>query len=266
MPAMMAPLRPRPARRPCARPPLLVMRRICQPATDTARAANLSRGRVAAPPRPAGKILPAWSSPSTCPSRPCSPRPSRRCPPPTASPAAWSTNPSGTASAAWSCATGTRSSWPAGAAKPLTPLLPRGGRERPPAAPARSACVDAEIVVRSGAPGEERLQWEHLSPAHPPGRLADRKLSPETPAELVCFDLLALGDESPDGPAVPRAARPPGEALLRAHGRRPDPPHPVTTRRRRRPRLVRAVRGRRPGRRRRQAARAGIRRRASGRC
>ena len=34
-------------------------------------------------------------------------------------------------------------------------------------------------------------------PTHPPGGVADpRDFSKETPAELVCFDLLALGDES----------------------------------------------------------------------
>ena len=53
--------------------------------------------------------------------------------------------------------------------------------------------VDAEIVVRSGPRGEERLQWEHLSQRIHPAESRIRKLSQETPAELVCFDLLALG-------------------------------------------------------------------------
>jgi ATP-dependent DNA ligase len=60
-----------------------------------------------------------------------------------------------------------------------------------------SKCViDAEIVVRSGQPGQERLQWEHLSQRIHPAESRIRKLAKETPAELVCFDLLALGDES----------------------------------------------------------------------
>jgi ATP-dependent DNA ligase len=56
--------------------------------------------------------------------------------------------------------------------------------------------VDAEIVVRSGEKGAERLQWEHLSQRIHPAESRIRRLSQETPAELVCFDLLALGDES----------------------------------------------------------------------
>lgn len=56
--------------------------------------------------------------------------------------------------------------------------------------------VDAEIVVRSGALGHERLQWEQLSQRIHPAESRIRRLSVETPAELVCFDLLALGDES----------------------------------------------------------------------
>ena len=56
--------------------------------------------------------------------------------------------------------------------------------------------VDTEIVVRSGGPGAERLDWERLSQRIHPAESRVRKLSVETPAELVCFDLLAEGDES----------------------------------------------------------------------
>lgn len=54
--------------------------------------------------------------------------------------------------------------------------------------------VDAELVVRSGAPGAQRLDWEALSlRIHPSARrVAERAAA--TPAELVCFDLLALAD------------------------------------------------------------------------
>ena len=56
--------------------------------------------------------------------------------------------------------------------------------------------VDAEVVVRSGEPGAERLQWEQLSQRIHPAESRIARLSQETPAELVCFDLLALGDEA----------------------------------------------------------------------
>ena len=56
--------------------------------------------------------------------------------------------------------------------------------------------VDAEIVVRTGSPGAERLHWEHLSQRIHPAESRIRRLSVETPAELVCFDLLALGSAS----------------------------------------------------------------------
>lgn len=60
-----------------------------------------------------------------------------------------------------------------------------------------SQCVlDAEIVVRSGDPGAERLDWERLSQRIHPAESRIRRLAAETPAELVCFDLLALEDTS----------------------------------------------------------------------
>ncbi|MEO7061221.1 MAG: ATP-dependent DNA ligase [Lapillicoccus sp.] len=68
--------------------------------------------------------------------------------------------------------------------------------------------VDAEIVVRDGRKGAERLHWEHLSQRIHPAESRIRKLSLESPAELVCFDLLALGDESLlDRPLRERRAR-----------------------------------------------------------
>ncbi len=50
--------------------------------------------------------------------------------------------------------------------------------------------VDAELVVRAG----QRLSWELLSQRIHPAESRIRKLSDETPAELICFDLLALDD------------------------------------------------------------------------
>jgi ATP-dependent DNA ligase len=58
-------------------------------------------------------------------------------------------------------------------------------------------CVlDGEIVVRTGEPGHERLDWEALSQRIHPAASRIRRLSEQTPAMFVAFDLLALGDES----------------------------------------------------------------------
>jgi ATP-dependent DNA ligase len=58
-------------------------------------------------------------------------------------------------------------------------------------------CVlDGEIVVRTGEPGRERLDWEALSQRIHPAASRIRTLSAETPAAFVAFDLLAQGDES----------------------------------------------------------------------
>lgn len=79
--------------------------------------------------------------------------------------------------------------------KPLTRYFPEVVEHVRQLLPQRCA-VDAEIVVRSGGPGAERLDWERLSQRIHPAESRVRKLSVETPAELVCFDLLAEGDES----------------------------------------------------------------------
>jgi len=58
-------------------------------------------------------------------------------------------------------------------------------------------CVlDGEIVVRSGKPGHEKLDWEDLSARIHPAASRIRTLSAETPATFVAFDLLAESDES----------------------------------------------------------------------
>jgi ATP-dependent DNA ligase len=58
-------------------------------------------------------------------------------------------------------------------------------------------CVlDGEIVVRSGEPGSERLDWEALSQRIHPAATRVRKLAEETPAGFVAFDLLARGEET----------------------------------------------------------------------
>lgn len=78
--------------------------------------------------------------------------------------------------------------------KPLTryfPELLEAVREHLP----QRCALDCEIVVRSGEPGAERLDWEALSQRIHPAESRVRKLSAETPAEIIAFDLLALGDE-----------------------------------------------------------------------
>ena len=59
--------------------------------------------------------------------------------------------------------------------------------------------VDGEIVVRTGEPGRERLNWEALSQRIHPAESRVRLLSVQTPAEFVAFDLLAVGDDNLTG-------------------------------------------------------------------
>ncbi|HEY8652822.1 MAG TPA: ATP-dependent DNA ligase, partial [Dermatophilaceae bacterium] len=88
--------------------------------------------------------------------------------------------------------------------KPLTRYFPElvdAVREHLP----QRCAIDAEIVVRAGRPGAERLDWESLSQRIHPADSRVQRLSRETPAELVCFDILALGDN--DLTAMPFGAR-----------------------------------------------------------
>lgn len=58
-------------------------------------------------------------------------------------------------------------------------------------------CVlDGEIVVPTGEPGTQRLDWEALSQRIHPAASRVKLLSEQTPATFVAFDLLAIGDES----------------------------------------------------------------------
>ena len=79
--------------------------------------------------------------------------------------------------------------------KPLTRYFPEVVEAVREHLPTRCA-VDTEVVVRHGPPGAGRLDWERLSQRIHPAESRVQKLSRETPAELVCFDLLALdGDD-----------------------------------------------------------------------
>jgi ATP-dependent DNA ligase len=58
-------------------------------------------------------------------------------------------------------------------------------------------CVlDGELVVPSGDPGAQRLDWEALSQRIHPAASRIARLAEETPASFIAFDLLAEGDRS----------------------------------------------------------------------
>lgn len=58
-------------------------------------------------------------------------------------------------------------------------------------------CVlDGEIVVRTGAAGAERLDWEALSQRIHPAESRIQKLAVQTPASFIAFDLLSLDGAS----------------------------------------------------------------------
>jgi ATP-dependent DNA ligase len=78
--------------------------------------------------------------------------------------------------------------------KPLTRYFPElvdAVREHLP----ERCVVDGEIVVRSGDPGAQRLDWDVLAQRIHPADSRVRRLAAETPAEIVAFDLLAEGDD-----------------------------------------------------------------------
>ncbi len=88
--------------------------------------------------------------------------------------------------------------------KPLTRYFPEVVRAVLEHLPQRCA-IDTEIVVRKGPPGAQRLDWESLSQRIHPADSRVRRLAAETPAELICFDILALGDDDLTG--MPFGAR-----------------------------------------------------------
>ncbi|MGV8845438.1 ATP-dependent DNA ligase [Tessaracoccus sp.] len=76
--------------------------------------------------------------------------------------------------------------------KPLTRYFPE---LLPAMATLPPRCIlDGEIIVRAGEPGAQRLSWDLLSQRIHPAESRVIRLATETPAEFVCFDILALGD------------------------------------------------------------------------
>ncbi|MER7796394.1 ATP-dependent DNA ligase [Microbacterium sp. NPDC096154] len=104
-------------------------------------------------------------------------------------------------------------------AKPLTPYFPELVEALARILP-EPCLIDGEIVIAAGEPGSQRLSWDTLSQRIHPAASRIAKLSAETPAMLIAFDLLAVGDESlVDRPFRERRAR--LERLLQ------DAPHPL---------------------------------------
>lgn len=77
--------------------------------------------------------------------------------------------------------------------KPLTRYFPEVVRACQEHLPER-IILDGEIVVRGGEPGAQRLEWELLGQRIHPADSRVRRLSEETPAEVIAFDLLSVGD------------------------------------------------------------------------
>lgn len=78
--------------------------------------------------------------------------------------------------------------------KPLTRYFPELVEAVRDLLPSRCV-VDAELIVRRGDPGAQRLDWEALAQRVHPAESRVRRLSVETPAEIVGFDLLSLGSD-----------------------------------------------------------------------
>jgi ATP-dependent DNA ligase len=79
--------------------------------------------------------------------------------------------------------------------KPLTRYFPELVAEFTRQLP-KGTVIDGEIVVRTGVPGAEHLAWELLSQRIHPADSRVQKLSVETPASFIGFDLLAQGGTS----------------------------------------------------------------------
>ena len=79
-------------------------------------------------------------------------------------------------------------------AKPLTRYFPELVETLPKILPA-PCLLDGEIVVATGEPGAQRLDWEALSQRIHPAASRVALLSEQTPAMFIAFDLLALGEE-----------------------------------------------------------------------
>lgn len=83
-------------------------------------------------------------------------------------------------------------------AKPLTRYFPELVESFARILPER-VLLDGEILVRSGQPGAQRLDFDALGQRIHPADSRVRLLAEQTPAEFVAFDLLVLGDADLSG-------------------------------------------------------------------
>lgn len=104
-------------------------------------------------------------------------------------------------------------------AKPLTRYFPELVEAIPTLLPG-PCLLDGEIVVATGTEGAQRLDWEALSQRIHPAASRVARLSAETPAMFIAFDLLAENDD--DLLATPFAERRQRLERLLA-----DVPHPI---------------------------------------
>lgn len=92
-------------------------------------------------------------------------------------------------------------------AKPLTRYFPEIVDALPRVLPG-PCVIDGELVVATGEPGAQRLDWEALSARIHPAASRVTRLATETPAMLIAFDLIADGDDPlVDAPFRERRAR-----------------------------------------------------------
>ena len=104
--------------------------------------------------------------------------------------------------------------------KPLTRYFPEVVELLREALPPRCV-VDGEIVLVT----PDGLSFDTLQLRLHPAASRVRKLSVETPASFVAFDLLACGDRDVTGSTPPRAAGGAGRGRHRGAGRVPDTVH-----------------------------------------
>ncbi|MCE4025534.1 ATP-dependent DNA ligase [Microbacterium sp. Au-Mic1] len=104
-------------------------------------------------------------------------------------------------------------------AKPLTRYFPELV-EAVPRLLTGPCLLDGEIVVATGPVGSQRLDWESLSQRIHPAASRVQRLSVETPAMFIAFDLLAEGND--DLQSLPF-----GERRARLERLFADVPHPL---------------------------------------
>jgi len=144
----------------------------------------------------------AWTCPSACLCRPCWPsHPRHSCADSVAGGLAFEPKWDGFRCIA--CRDGDQVELASRGSKPLTRYFPEVVRAVLEYLPQRCA-IDAEIVVARGPARCPTTRLEALSQRIHPADSRVQRLAEQTPAELICFDILALGDQ--DSPPWPSEA------------------------------------------------------------